>query len=93
MAMRLALSSALADRQGDGEHAVVKQRLGLVLLDRKGQRDHPLEAAIIALGKPTLFILGLGPLLAPVRALWGKIVLQNRGRGEAVLVLAPSPTP
>src|SRR3954464_8088840 len=52
-------------RQGHGEHAVVERRLRLVLLDRKGQRDHPLEATVIALCEPTLFVLGLSPLLAP----------------------------
>src|SRR3954452_17117448 len=52
-------------RQGHGEHAVVKRRLGLVLLDRKGQRDHPLEAAVVALAEPALLVLRFGPLLAP----------------------------
>src|SRR5215217_7706145 len=32
--------------QSHGEHAVVKRRLGLVLLDREGQRDHPLKPAV-----------------------------------------------
>src|SRR3712207_3072479 len=36
-------------RQGHGKHAVAERRLSLVLLNRKRQRDHPLEAAIVAL--------------------------------------------
>ena len=55
-------------RQGHGEHAVGKRRLGLVLLDRKGQRDHPLEATVIALCEPTLFVLGLGWAVAAKRS-------------------------
>src|SRR4051812_42814709 len=52
-------------RQGYGEHAVAERRLRLVLLDRKRQRDHPLEAAIVALAEAALLVLRLRPLLAP----------------------------
>src|SRR5581483_11670706 len=57
----LARARALRLRQRQGEHAVLEVRLGLVGIDRAGERERPAERADAALAQvPALALLGLG---------------------------------
>jgi hypothetical protein len=54
-------------RHGQGEDAALERRLGLVLVDLEGQRDPPLEAAVVPLAEAAILVVGLRLLLAPDR--------------------------